>query len=177
MDIIQRPSLRSDGRHTVDRVTIHAMAEFLDFDPHDIPAYDFLQERGLSAHYLVTPSGCAQQCLADGQIGRHAGKGLNKGNIGIEILVPGLHTYATFTKAIMQRDWVGQEAWNATVELVRRLRGLYGLRDRLTQKETTDGREVSTDEWLVRHSDICRGRKVDPGGGFGWEQFKKEVYT
>lgn len=175
--MIQMPRLASDGNQAPERVTIHAMAEYLDTEPYDTPAYDFLKTyptsdgKGLSAHYLVTPSGDTLQCLSDKAIGRHAGKGLNKGNIGIEILVPGLHTYGTFLEAISVVDWAPISQWSATVKLVQWLRHAYDMKD-TPPSEVVDGVRP---EWLVRHSDIAPGRKLDPGAGFDWQAFRKGV--
>lgn len=173
MTIIEMPRMMTDGHQVPERVTIHAMAEFLDFEPFDRRAYDFLLQQNLSAHYLITPSGCVQKCLEDGMIGRHAGKGLNAGNIGIEILVPGLHTYGTFLDTIKRDGWCPTKAWNATVELVRDLRKRYDLSDAKEWLTSDQGKG----QWLVRHSDIRSGAKYDPGSGFDWQAFKKEVYN
>jgi len=171
MNIAQMPKLQSDGYHTPERVTIHAMAEYIDLLPVDMPAYDFLAHMDLSAHYLITPSGLILQCLDPKTIGRHAGKGLNTGNVGVEILVPGLHTYATFAETI-ESGWCMPAPWNAAVELTRWLRGQFKMKDTPYSEQVDDQRP----EWLVRHSDICPGRKVDPGKGFDWQAFRKEVY-
>lgn len=175
--LIQMPRLTGDGNHRPERVTIHAMAEYLDFEPFDQHAFDFLTDRKLSAHYLITPSGDTLKCLEDEQIGRHAGRGLNTHNIGIEILVPGLHTYATFAQRIKDNDWCGGAQWGETVDLVRRLRKEYRMEDifRVVVRGETSRKDI-TEPWLVRHSDIAPGRKIDPGKGFPWQAFRKEVY-
>lgn len=179
MQIAEMVRLQDDGNHVPERVTIHAMAEFIDLEPYDVPALDFLSSMGLSAHYLITPSGCVQRCLDDKRIGRHAGRGLNSGNIGIEMLVPGVHTYATFASYINDISWPEYiSQWNATVGLVMELRGKYNLKDmaRVVVRGDTSRKE-STEPWLVRHSDIAPGRKIDPGQGFAWQAFRKEVYN
>ncbi len=58
--------LRGQGTQSKpDRIVVHAMAEFLDLDPDDRYAHDYLGQRGLSAHVLITPTGTAIRRGAD----------------------------------------------------------------------------------------------------------------
>ena len=133
------------------KIVIHAMGEFVG----NLSAADFLRSVELSAHALVTPSGVVIEARAV-QFGAYHARGHNTSSLGVEILVAGVHDYTTFTKAI-KTDWVTQQQWDATVELVRMWREIDGV------------------DKIVRHSDISPGRKVDPGSGFMWERFLKEV--
>jgi len=81
------------------RIILHAMGEFIDTDGRDYFAADFLKKLGLSAHMLITPSGVAIKCREYNQGAYHA-KGYNTNTLGIEFLVPGLHTYESFLEAI-----------------------------------------------------------------------------
>lgn len=133
------------------RIIIHAMGEFINnqFAP------DFLRSVELSAHALVTPSGVVIRTREDMQGAYHA-RSHNIDTLGVEVLVSGVHDYGTFLKAI-QRDWVTPEAFGALVELVGGWREQHGI------------------EAVLRHSDIDPDRKNDPGVGFQWERFLKEI--
>ncbi len=145
--------LRGQGTQSKpDRIVVHAMAEFLDLDPDDQYAHGFLGDQGLSAHVLITPTGTAIRCLQDTEMGAHA-KGFNRNSLGIEYLVAGVHTYATFVKAIKVDDWVSPEAHEAGLCVI----------EQWMKKWTLDRTRVQ------RHSTLSPGRKVDPGTGFPWQ--------
>lgn len=152
------PSEHGSSRVNTPRmVVIHSMGEFL-LDPHPIHATDFLEKIGLSAHALVAPSGDIYICRDDDQGAYHA-KGYNRDSLGIEFLVPGHHTYASFLETI-KSPWVLEEQWKAGVEAVQDWVVAYDI----------------PRSKVVKHSDISPGRKVDPGAGFLWEQFLDEVF-
>tara|TARA_R110000751_G_scaffold281256_2_gene383801 strand:- start:220 stop:747 length:528 start_codon:yes stop_codon:yes gene_type:complete len=170
--MIDLPSLGKQKAIRPVGICLHAMAEYLDLSPFDQHAYEFLKAQGLGAHYLITPSGDTLNCADPTEMCYHA-KGFNRwegtrgdvGLIGIEILVPGCHTYGSFTDAIKEPGWCGMGQWHETVELVKALKEEYDLKLWLK-----DGR---TYPWLVRHSDISPGRKVDPGAGFDYQAMRK----
>ena len=159
MKIIQSPSENGGTSIFFPRmVVVHSMGEFL-LDPHPIHATDFLEKIGLSAHALVDSKGNTYLCRDDDQMAYHA-KGYNKTALGIEFLVEGHHTYASFLEAI-KADWVTSEQFDAGVEAVKIWCRAYDI----------------PREKVVRHSDISPGRKVDPGTGFKWEKFLDEVFS
>lgn len=143
-------------RSSTDLIVIHAMAEVLEMNP-DLPAAQFLDKMGLSAHCLIAPQGTVIRCREDDEGAYHA-KGFNAHSVGVEILTPGTHTYVTWLDAI-QGDWVSDEQYEAAIELVRGWMTKYNL--------TTDN--------VKRHSDIDPARKKDPGNGFKWEWFLKKL--
>jgi N-acetylmuramoyl-L-alanine amidase len=135
-----------------DRVIVHAMGEYID----GVHASSFLMNVGLSAHILVCPDGKIIRCRQDNQGAYHARKH-NVNSLGIEFLVVGNHGYASF-KEMIKEPYLTSEQYEAGMEFVR-------------------------DEWFIkkgirmvdRHSDVSPERKVDPGEGFPWERFKREV--
>lgn len=156
MAILLQP-LEKGARHNNPRmVVVHAMGEYL-LDPKPIHATDFLAKIGLSAHALVAPNGDIYICRDDDQGAYHA-KGYNTDSLGIEFLVEGQHTYASFLETI-KTDWVTQAQWIAGTKAVRNWVRGYDIQS----------------EKIVRHSDISPGRKVDPGEGFNWENFLDAV--
>ena len=147
------PLPRGAVRQTPTRIIVHAMGELIG----GIPAVDFLRDVvKLSAHVLVCPNGDVIRCRRDNQGAYHA-KGFNANSLGIEVLVAGNHDYGSFKKMITE-PYLTSAQYEAGVQFVR-------------------------DEWVTkrgiaqidRHSDVSPERKVDPGDGFPWEQFKREV--
>jgi len=160
MEIVELPDLANGRKRPgrIDTIVIHSMAQYLDTEPYDMGAYDFLKSVGLSAHALIDPSGCILRCADDDALAYHA-KGHNTRSLGVEILVPGLHTYSSFLCAIAQRDWYTMPQYHATVDLVR-----WWL-----DKHHLTPRAVKT------HSNLSPGRKRDPGEGFPYSEFLKEI--
>ena len=136
------------------RIIIHAMGEHI-LDPDPVDAVDFLDSLELSAHSLIYPNGDNVRCRNDDQIAWHA-RGYNTGSLGIEFLVPGDHNYGSFLEAI-KHPYVADEAY---------AEGLYQVREWLNLYPITE---------ISRHSDVSPGRKVDPGDGFPWEDFKHDL--
>lgn len=137
------------------RIVVHAMAEFIDTEPHDYYAVDWLRKLGLSAHAFVTPSGVVIRSREDEQGAFHA-KGFNQDSLGVEFLVGGIHTYPTFLDAI-KKKYLTPAQYKAGVELVGNWLDMYKIKK------------------LDQHSVLSPGRKADPGKGFPWEKFLKDV--
>ena len=148
------------------RIIVHAMGEYIFYDGIYMHAVDLLRnirykvkgetKKGLSAHILVCPDGDIIRCRQDDQGAYHAA-GHNDNSLGIEFLVKGSHDARSFRKAIKE-EYLTPEQYKAGMEFVR-------------------------DEWrikkgilrLERHSDVSPERKQDPGEGFPWDQFLREV--
>ena len=52
---------------TPSRIVVHAMGEFIDIEPEDYSAVEFLRKLGLSAHAFITPSGVVIRSRRDDQ--------------------------------------------------------------------------------------------------------------
>lgn len=152
--IAYKPSINGFVYNEPKLVVIHAMGEMIDTDGVDYHASEWLEKLGLSAHYLITPSGIQIKTREETQGAFHA-KGFNTDSIGIEILVPGLHNYATFLQAI-KTNYVTDRQYASLVSLCRNLNKKYDLK------------------WK-RHSDLSPDRKFDPGDGFDWGKFLTDI--
>lgn len=144
-------------RQTPRRIIVHAMGEMIQSgdgaERRIYPAAEWLDHLGLSAHALVSPTGEVVRCRVDEEGAWHA-KGHNEDSLGVEVLVPGVHTYATLLRAI-RTEYVTPAAWTATLRLVRDWMRLWS---------------IPVDR-VQRHSDVDPGRKYDPGSGFAWAPF------
>lgn len=157
MNIIKQHSpYGGDDYNNPKMIVVHCMGEYVkDIDGHYIFAPRLLENIGVSAHALVDPNGNIYRCREDNEVAWHA-KDFNTDSLGIEILVAGQQSYATFPKAI-KTDYVTAPQWDAAVWQVREWVKLYGITK------------------IVRHSDISPGRKIDPGAGFAWGKFLAAV--
>ena len=145
---------RGASHQDPNRIVVHAMGEYIG----GVHAVDFLRNIGLSAHILVCPDKTIIRCRQDNQGAYHA-KGYNDDSLGIEFLVAGNHSYGTFSEAI-KKAYLKPGQYEVGMEFVR-------------------------NEWFIkrgimlmdRHCDLSPERKVDPGSGFPWGQFMREVGT
>lgn len=154
LNVTKKYSEFGGGPQNPSRLIIHAMGEVIDAEERDYPADEWLNHLKLSAHFLIKPDGEVIKMRHTKTMAWHA-KGHNSNTVGIEFLVPGLHTYETFLDMI-QTPWVSSEQMDAGIELSQ------GILDYF---------DISVDQ-VVRHSDISPGRKKDPGDGFDWQAFK-----
>ncbi len=162
MRIIERPLAAGSRANDPKLVVIHAMGEYLK-DPDPIFAPDFLEKLGLSAHALIVPNGDVMICRSE-QTGAYHARGFNTDSLGVEFLVKGLHGYSSFLDTIKTR-WVTPMQWEAGIELVKSWCNKYEI----------DPDDAGERTGVKRHSDISPGRKVDPGKGFDWVEFKRQL--
>lgn len=129
-------------------IVIHAMGEYILYKGKWMHAVEFLEKAvGLSAHFLVTPSGVGIRLRNDDESAWHA-KGFNTDSLGIEFLVPGVYEkYREFTRRI-KTQWLTDAAYEKGLQIVNYWLSIHEVY------------EVKT------HSMLSPGRKVDPGEGF-----------
>lgn len=140
--------IRTHGNQRVKTIVLHAMGEFIDADPDDFYAPYFLASLNLGAHYFVSPSGVIVRAAKPDETCWHA-KGHNTDSVGIEILVPGLHTYETFLAALNEGDPFSDAQYDAVRGLVADLK-----------RGNPDFKTLTT------HAALDPGRKLDPGPHF-----------
>lgn len=156
---------RPDG---VDGIILHSMGQYIGGKF----AGQFLQDVGLSAHYLIEHTGKIFECVAPEKQAYHAGKSefqgqehLNTSFIGIELLVEGDHTYETFLEAIKRAESFTEQQYQSTIWLCNRL---------------IDDYQIPTNR-IVRHSDVSGpdvrpDPKKDPGSGFDYHRVISQMH-
>lgn len=156
MSIIDYPLSRGASHQSPNKVILHAMAEYLYHEGKWRHATEFLEMIGLSAHALISPNGDIYKCREDTQGAYHA-KGHNKDTLGCEWLVEGRHDYGSFKETIKTPY--------------------------LTDVQFNNGCKYIRDRWVeglgilhhTMHSRVDPDRKVDPGHGFPWIEYLKNV--
>ena len=154
-------------------IIVHSMSEYLMWKGKKLYAKDFLKELGLSVHGFIKPDGTYDKMISSPAKAFHAGKslhegvsGLNSHYLGIELLVPGVNDYGSFSKKINQKGTYTQAQFNTTVEVFKYWMKQYNI----------------PASRVVRHSDVSgdhvRGKgkgKTDPGSAFDWKAFQKAL--
>jgi N-acetyl-anhydromuramyl-L-alanine amidase AmpD len=154
-------------------IIVHSMSEYLMWKGKKLYAKDFLKELGLSVHGFIQPDGTYDKMVASPGKAFHAGKslhegvsGLNSHYLGIELLVPGVNDYGSFSKKINQKGTYSKAQFDTTVEVFKYWMKQYNI----------------PASKVVRHSDVSgdhvRGRgkgKTDPGSAFNWNAFQKAL--
>lgn len=140
---------------TPDKIYVHAMGEYIAGTGWKNHAVQYLDSRGWSAHSFIAPDGVNYRGRRDDQGAYHA-LGHNTNSLGIEFLVKGVHDYGSFLKAI-DRPYLTPEQYKEGVIQVRYWMQHWGITD------------------VQRHSDISPERKVDPGNGFPWAMFRRDI--
>ena len=154
-------------------IIVHSMSEYLMWKGKKLYAKDFLKELGLSVHGFIQPDGTYDKMISSPAKAFHAGKslhegvsGLNSHYLGIELLVPGVNDYGSFSKKINQKGTYSKAQFDTTVEVFKYWMKQYNI----------------PASRVVRHSDVSgdhvRGKgkgKTDPGSAFDWKAFQKAL--
>ena len=154
-------------------IILHSMAEYLVYEGQKLYAKDFLKKLKLSVHGFIKPDGTYDKMIETPGKAFHAGKslheglsGLNSHYLGVELLVPGQHDFASFSKAIETPGTYTQAQFNQTLAVFKFWMNKYNI----------------PASRVVRHSDVSgdhvRGAgkgKTDPGSAFDWEAFQKAL--
>ena len=146
-----------DGVNIPKLIVIHSMAEYVKDDNGDyVHATKFLEHIGYSEHAQVDHNGIIIRCLEDIEKAHHA-LGYNNDSLGLSALVEGKHNYGSFIRAIGD-PYMSDDQYHSMV---------YQCQVWIAKYEIAR---------VVRHSDISPGRKLDPGEGFPWEEFLKDIW-
>tara|TARA_X000001382_G_scaffold8122_2_gene5893 strand:+ start:3461 stop:3970 length:510 start_codon:yes stop_codon:yes gene_type:complete len=146
---------------------IHSMAEKIKLDKNlklkngkviykgIYEAHEWLQLLGLSCHFLLYPDGSFVKQRSTKKVCWHA-RGFNAHSVGIEVLLKGTWNYEEFIEEI-KTDWVTDVQYR---ELVKMSKGIIKF--------------FKIDK-VKRHSDLSPERKKDPGIGFKWDWYIKQI--
>ena len=154
-------------------IIVHSMSEYLMWKGKKLYAKDFLKELGLSVHGFIKPDGTYDKMISSPAKAFHAGKslhegvsGLNSHYLGIELLVPGVNDYGSFSKKLNQKGTYSKAQFDTTVKVFKYWMKQYNI----------------PASRVVRHSDVSgdhvRGKgkgKTDPGTAFDWKAFQKAL--
>lgn len=154
-------------------IILHSMSEYLMWKGKKLSASDFLKSIGLSVHGFIHPDGTYEKMIESPRKAFHAGKslhegvsGLNSHYLGVELLVPGVNDYGSFSKKIQTPGTYSQAQFDKTVAVFKFWMDKYNI----------------PASRVVRHSDVSgddvRGKgkgKTDPGKAFDWKAFQKAL--
>jgi len=154
-------------------IILHSMSEYLMWKGKKLYAKDFLKTLGLSVHGFIKPDGTYDKMVISPNKAFHAGKslheglsGLNSHYLGVELLVPGVNDYGSFTKKIQQKGTYSKKQFDTTVEVFKFWMKKFNI----------------PASRVVRHSDVSgdhvRGKgkgKTDPGNAFNWKAFQRAL--
>jgi len=158
VDIIQAHIPYGGGKQNPTRIIVHCMGEFIQTE-NNPDVYDhavvFLNNAKYSAHALIAPNGDVYRCRDNTEQAWHA-RGCNKDSLGIEFLVEGNHNYGSFVDRI-KSPYLTAQQFESGLKIVKEWLQLYKIKT------------------IERHSDVSPGRKVDPGDGFPWANFLRNL--
>lgn len=154
-------------------IILHSMSEYLMWKGKKLSAAEFLKSIGLSVHGFIHPNGDYEKMVESPSKAFHAGKslhegisGLNSHYLGVELLVPGVNDYGSFSKKIQTPGTYSQAQFDKTVAVFKFWMDKYNI----------------PASKVVRHSDVSgddvRGKgkgKTDPGKAFDWKAFQKAL--
>lgn len=123
-------------------------------DHHEHPYFEEIRGFRVSAHFLVLRAGEAVQFVSTLDRAWHAGRSVLDG-------VPEVNDFSIGIELEGVDDDVFTDAqYDTLAALTRSLMAAYP--------------EIST-ERLVGHCDVAPGRKTDPGPGFDWQRYRRDI--
>ncbi len=158
------PLPKGSRHNAAELIVLHAMAEYIHVNQavkdyyatkrkplelhRDYHAPEWLRAIRYSAHRLTCPNGDSIKCRDFAQGAFHA-SGFNTNSLGIEFLVPGVHTYESFLEAL-KTSYLTSAAFDSGIETVREWMKIRNI----------EKGEIKT------HHELSPERKQDPGDGF-----------
>lgn len=161
--LIEAKRTKPNKTHTPNRVILHAAGEYLFNEDlkvwqHFSVFFPYLWEHyGICYHSAIDPGGTEVVFLKDNIIAGHA-LGHNSGSIGRVVIVPGAHTEPTLRKAI-SKPYLSDIQYQKLLEVAKRDKLPYTNHDLVDKRYRANGEK----------------EKIDPGAGFLWKQFLKEI--
>ena len=157
----------------VQGIVVHSMSQYLKLPEGPMKASDFIKSIGLSVHGYIHPDGSYEKHISSPGKAFHAGKSkheglknLNSHYLGFELLVPGVHDYASFREAIETPCTFTDAQFETAVRICKYWMDKYNI----------------PATRVVRHSDVSgdgvrgKGRgKRDPGQAFLWQKFQDAI--
>jgi len=163
----QMPSIYGASIQTPKKVVVHAMGEYINDGKRIYHAKDWLDHLGLSAHFLITPSGVVIQTRSIYEGAFHAFEH-NKDTIAIEYLLAGVWVDHSFRERIKTPYLYGEQY----------AAGVQTSRDLIQSNKKEHSHELK----FVKHSAIDHRlresgekEKVDPGDGFPWDTYLIDI--
>ena len=149
-------------------IVVHCIGEFvkpseaqcIELGIHfkDYHALEWLEKLGVSYHTLITPSGDEINCRKTNMKAWHAkAQGFNHKSLGIGFMVAGVYNLETLKKRIKNPYLEGKQEYTG-IDIVSSWRKQFNIPEKN----------------IVKHSDIDL-KKPDPGDGFHFDWFLKEV--
>lgn len=187
LEIIQKPSQNFDERIDKQKKQVitkptHIILHYTNdcFHKKSHRALSNLFRR-VSSHYLIAADGIIYQLVDESKRAWHAGKSswrsnkqLNTYSIGIEIVNPG------YSKTKKPHCKINQDIWNDKTAI--RLPGSPFYWYPYTPEQIESVKQLCSDimqryniipKFILGHSDIAPGRKVDPGPLLPWQELAK----
>ncbi len=123
-------------------------------DHHEHPYFEEIRGLKVSAHFLVSRAGEAVQFVSTLDRAWHAGRSILHG-------VPEVNDFSIGIELEgVDDDGFADAQYGSLVALTRSLMAAYP--------------EISA-ERLVGHCDVAPGRKTDPGPGFDWQRYRRDL--
>ena len=151
----------------IDTIVVHAISEFIEIGDMMLTTshhgevekamycIDFLRKNNLGAHYFITPSGDLILEKDPRHIVWHARR-FNERSIGIECMVPGVHTYQSFTARILRGPHADDKIMDTLALLISDIVSNYPIKQIYGHYEVDPKRKTDPGEYI--NMDLLRDR-------------------